>query len=243
MIKKKFKIFLATALAIGMLTSTSITPAFASSTNVLDNNSNVIEVQNEENTLTEKDKSEVDDWMKSNGVKKDTRESLIEKLEDGEVWDSMNSSSPVKVEKLDKSSIKETYADGSILIKGMEDVPVRTLRSLSGGETSSGSGYQNVKGKKVYVYGGTINAQFYADYTLVNNGYDYISKVYNKKVVGVGMVASNVDLGITQTKENGNGPAEATLDFEITSIGGWAGGNGYLKLFVGNDEATSDWSI
>lgn len=240
---KNLKKIITCTLAIGIISSTNCVSVFASG--IQDSN---IEISNEETNsivLSAKDKNDLKEWMNQYGVSELTQEDLLKKLEDGQAWDSMNGSEPIKVEKLDDFSIKESYKDGSISISGVyennnieENSEVSTY-SLSGGTTSSGSGYMNVKNKKVYKNTGTINAQFYADYTVVKGGHSYISKVYNKKVIGIGCTISEVSLYIDKAKQDGNGPAEATLDFMIAAYSGVAGGNCYLKLFVGNDASSA----
>lgn len=43
-----------------------------------------------------------------------TRALLLEKLEKGQLWDSVTANSPISTEELDSNTSKITYADGSI---------------------------------------------------------------------------------------------------------------------------------
>lgn len=50
------------------------------------------------------------------------------------------------------------------------------------GGSSCGSGYCTYYGLKVEGGNGVVDASFYADYTLVTGGYDYINDVYQPQV-------------------------------------------------------------
>lgn len=248
--KNRIKKFLTVALAVGVLSTTSVIPAFASVTPTT--NQAVSSTTAKSTSLSKSDKDTLNKWMKQYGVDDSTREALIAKYENGQLWDSItNSKSPTKIEKLDDNSVKRTYADGSISISSISGGSKTTtesngsisINSVGGGTSTSGSGYINIKGATVSEYQGVVNAQFLADYTLVNGGMDYITKVYNKKVVVIGGAASGVTLTMIQKQETLNDPAEAELAFDVTVYSGGGSANGWLQLFVGNNSAYDDWSF
>jgi hypothetical protein len=108
-----------------------------------------------------------------------------------------------------------------------------TPYAVSPGTTTGGSGYMNHKGAKAYVYYGVANAHFYADFTIVNGGNDYITRVYNYKIVGIGGTATYDNLAITRKTESLSGKASAKLDFTFVAYGGASSTTCWLRLNVG----------
>lgn len=250
---KRIKKFLAISLVTGILSGMNVTAFASESSNkggVTDKEITTNINSANSNKLSEKDKKELNTWMEKYKVDENTRNRLLDKLDKGYLWESITSpKSPVKKEKLDNCSIKKTYSDGSIIICGYENgtsVSNKTsnisLDSIDEGTGSGGSGYWNVTGSKIYYYGGTVNAEFYADYTFVNGGYDYISKIYKKHVLGLGCTVSAITLDMVQKREDANDPAHAQLNFIVTSLKGVASGNMDLDLYVGNNTANSDFN-
>jgi hypothetical protein len=247
--KSKIKKVLICALAVGVLTTTSITSAFAADLSGT-KNKEITSNAEKSKSLSQEDKETLNNWLKKYDVNDSTRESLLNKLEKGDLWDSVTSKEPVKSENLDKNTSKKTYADGSISITAVDNSKASisskkggiSLDSISEGETESGSGYKTYTGSRVYQNKGLVEAQFFADYTYVQNGDDYIDSVYDEKVKAVGCSISSIDLSIVNARESSRHPASAKLDFIVTGYNGSVGGNCYLKLNVGNDTAYSSYS-
>lgn len=181
-------------------------------------------------------------YLSEYDVSKETQDDLIYKLESGEKWDSLKGINPVSTHTIEKSGTEEkveTFPDGSISVSGMdlstvEESSVITPYDLDPGDISSGSGYTSYRGAKVYRNTGVLNASFYADFTQVNGGMSYITRVYDERVFAIGGSVSEISLNLVKSREDLNYPAEAKLSFIVTIYPGGAGANAWLKLQVGN---------
>lgn len=176
------------------------------------------------------------------GVGEETQEDLINKLKNYEIWDSLKGVDPISTRTVLKNDIEEkveVFQDGSISVTAIdfstaEISDVITTYDLDPGDISSGSGYTNYRGAKVYKNEIVLWASFYADFTTVHQGMSYITRVYDEHVGGAGGTFSEVKLDLIKAKEDLNSPAEAKLGFIVTFWGGWGGGTAWLKLQVGN---------
>ncbi|MDR3597842.1 hypothetical protein [Clostridium sp.] len=244
--RNKIMKFLMGAVAISVLSTTSITTtAFASDLSGT-KDKEITSSSGIKLNLTEENKESLDNWLSQYNVDSNTKALLLEKLEKGQLWDSVTSSSPIKTEKLDENTSKNTYADGSISITGVTDGSVKSTSSkkgdislddVDGGKTESGSGYVNHTYSKVSEDLGLINAYFYADYTFVQGGDDYIDDAYDEYVHSNVISISNVSLSVNRPKETYNHAAEATLKFLGDT--NYSSGTLYLKLVVSHDSAYS----
>lgn len=164
------------------------------------------------------------------GIDKPTQSKLIEKLNKGEIWDSMD---PKKVEEAEgklKVSIKEpvkrhTFPDGSVV-----------QIQLSGGTSSCGTGYCVYRGVEVRKTDGSATGKFKADYTIISSGYDSISSVYDPEILILGGTYSNDSLVINIPQETVSYAAQATLKFTV-SLNNTGTSTYYLKLYVGSNSA------
>lgn len=227
----------------GVILASSIlgsVPVFADNHSNVESNT-VIE-SNKGFKFTEEEKSYLANWLIENGVNENTKDKLMEKLEKGEMWDSISGGNPVKIEKLDEMTEKTIYEDGSIIVSGSELENNKNNRALSGGTTQSGSGYISRLNVKVYQNSGVINAHFYANYTNANGGYDIIDSIRDPKVVTVGGTVSDIKLKMVKRREDAGGHAQARLSFTVSSYGGVVGGNCWLDLRVGGDNAYTKYS-
>lgn len=179
------------------------------------------------------------EWLSSYNVDDDTIDSLINKLEQGEIWDSLN---PEKANlgvssKINNEESKIVYPDGSIAItgleKGIED------RKINIGSVSSGTGYRVYKNCKVYHNAGIVNLEFYANYTIAQGAYDKIDGVRDARSTSLGGVATRVSFGRKKIQENANGPAKARFEVFFVSYDNKASGNYWIDLDVGKDTAKS----
>lgn len=140
-----------------------------------------------------------------------------------------------------------TYPDGSISV--IEVKAPQTRASISGGQSSSGSGYYIRKGALVSHNTGAVKASFKADYTNVNGGYDSLDKIYMPSITVYGGDYSDARFGNqsmpsssytpNKRKEDANGKAFATLTFKLKSSN--VASTGYLQIFVGKDIATASY--
>lgn len=109
--------------------------------------------------------------------------------------------------------------------------------------SSCGSGYCTYYEVLIDGTSGVQSAEFYADFTFVQGGADYISKVYDDRVMVIGGTYQNKSLSIMRQKEDlyYNRPAYAALTWDTISVG--CGCSSYLKLFVEDDNYYSDGSM
>lgn len=203
-------------------------------------NSENIEGQNlkfSENEL-KKIENEMKKWSKI--IDQDQQNKLLNKLKNGEIWDSINHDK--KMKSLLQPKEKEfqfTEEDGSLTIGTMFTYPDGsvTITSISGGTSSCGTGYCNYKGRKILETDFTQSGEFKANYTIVQDDDDYISKVYDYLIVSGQDNYSDAVLKIEDKYEAYSDPAYAYLRWQAS------GYTHYVKLYVGNDKAwsTSDF--
>lgn len=200
-------------------------------------------VTEQQQNLTENEKAELRSFWSSYSVDQETQESLIAKYEEtGHIDANDANNSPIEV--IEGEEKIETFQDGSIRVSGVEaseDVGETDLFAVDPGSVSSGSGYRSFTGARVYHNTGTINASFYADFTLVQKGYDRITNARDEKVTVIGGTQSNRSLVVGKSNEDANGPAQATLSFDVAGVGGAVGSNAYIRLHVGGDSYYSSY--
>lgn len=181
------------------------------------------------------------------GIYGQTQDNLINKLREGMIWDCMDKNKVSKIPKnffdlTESNPVKRyVFADGSVIEKKMEILSKKVLvkkGAISGGDTSSGTGYFCVKKAKISTRKGLVGMGFFADYCSVNGGNDYISSVYDEWIKVIGGSSSTPSLKIVKKKENLNGPAKAKLTAQVSYVGDIAGsGTEWLYLCVGDDRA------
>lgn len=186
------------------------------------------------NVLSEKDLNRVKDFLNEYDVNEEKQELLIQKYENGILWDSMLENTPVRsVEKELTKTIKtiDYYEDGSVKVTEIEKEPYSTSAVLSGevnpsavtgGKWESGTGYRNCYGCDIRVNHGIVDMSFKADFSVLQHGYSSISRVYRGDYFIAGGSVDNEILRINQAKESYYYPAEA--EYTITF-------NSYLSLF------------
>jgi len=218
-------------------------------------NESVIAVEKSHYSLPSEDVQSLKEFLSAYNVEETTQKNLIDKLERGEIWDSITGQEPVSTYEITKENDAvetiSTFADGSIVVSTIEPTIVEVVPAsevnvnplaVDPGTITSGSGYKSFKKAKAYVYSGIANAHFYADFTIVNGGNDYITRVYDYKIVGIGGGATYDDLRIVRPTENLSGKASAKLDFTYVAFNGAGSTTCWLKLFVGNDSYSTDYS-
>jgi hypothetical protein len=180
--------------------------------------------------LTEK---EVREELIEFGIHEKDVPHLIQKIKDGEQWDSMNEEkiNAVPSEKisatLDNPIVEYRFEDGSLYKSSIEPTELSIL--------SCGSGYCNYNNYKVSESNWGISVSFRANFSIVKNGADRISSVRDKFVRVVGGTYDDAVLKIDRKKEQYGNSARASLTFKVTGIRGWISSTCYLRLYVGND--------
>lgn len=233
---------------------------------------NNVEINSTMTKIPEKDVLAIQEFFNKYNVDLTTQNDLLNKLEKGEVWDSLKENTqPINIiESSDEEGNKEqieVYEDGSISVttiapeivetfdEPFEQPLLETPTSGSGtgliqpmdvhigtGTVTSGSGYRAYKHVQVRKSIGIADAHFYADFTLVQGGMDFIQRVYDYKLVGQGGSANFNSLRIVRAKETQDYKASAKLDFTFVLVNGAGSTSCWLKLFVGKDTYSSAYS-
>lgn len=203
----------------------------------------------EQRSLTKEEKVELKSFFDQYNVEKNVQNKLIKKLNDGELWDSLKGNQEiVKVKEVETETgfeKIETYEDGSIIVstvdsKELVEVSVEEkdefgTYAVSPGTVTSGSGYKTFRGAKVYVKSGIANCHFFANFTILNSGMDYISSAYDHSITTIGGTYSDDKLSITRSKETLDYRAEAKLSFKFEAYSGAGAQTVWIKLNVGRN--------
>lgn len=192
-------------------------------------------------TLTAEERAGIEQNMDSLGIGDATQEELVEKLERGELLDSFDpDAEPINTIPVDEQgfeSVIRVYEDGS---RTRSDVETGsgypgglTTRGISGCATKSFSGGSNKTNCLVKISTVLYTASFRANYTLVNGGNSYISKVYNEGCFGVNC---NIEtFRIVKKTADLNGPAKAEMRIQVGAYNVTT--TGYAQLFVRGSSA------
>lgn len=196
--------------------------------------------------ISDEIKLEIKQSLSELNIDEETQIKLINKLEQGEIWDCMDKSLVAQIPdnyfdiSEDEPIKRYTFPDGSVIEQRIEIPNMMYPSAISGGTVSSGSGYSTYKGVKVSKTSGLMGMGFYADYTIVQNGSDIIENIYDRWVKVVGGSYSVSTFEITRRTEVSSSPAMAKLIADISWVGGITGsGTEWLYLNVGKDKAWS----
>lgn len=208
--------------------------------------------------ITKEEEKEIRKGLQELKVSEAKQNKLIDKLNKGEVWDAHNLKKLKEVEKEITPTPEEPvkiyeFEDGSILRNSIEiieetegeglpaDYEGTEGEELVSGQakvyissSTSGSGYVTKKAR-VESFSGAILSYFHTTFTIVNNGYDYINSVYDRKIYAAGYTFSVDSFGVTKKYENADGKARAALRFDATTWNGWYSTNWTLRLNVGSN--------
>ncbi|MEK3823859.1 MULTISPECIES: hypothetical protein [Paenibacillus] len=218
--------------------------------------SNSVKVQ-----LSQDELKKITEYAENLGISDAVRDSLIEKIEAGGIPDSDNpekKDTGVTEEYINSEKLKVkriVFPDGSV-IQSTFDATAATLEVVKPtakpdmitpmivdngtGWVVSGSGYKKYYNALVKEETVFVKAKFYADYVLVNGGYDYISKVFDGFVdVAAGYASNQVQPYIVQQYQTYDSPAKATFSFTYVKYNGNFSTDYKLQLYVIND---SPWS-
>lgn len=246
---------------ISMLVATSVIASVISMPlNVYANtndNINIVE-NNSYNFLSESEVIELLDFFTSNGVENSKAIELIGKVDSGVILNSMDENFAdlgiLTIEEMTPTGeLKQvyTYPDGSIKVNEVyrPETVSESIRSVSGGSVSSGSGWMTTKGARVYASVGVATCWFYADYTFAKGGYDKITRIYDASINTIGGTYHDATLGngpLTsdnnapdKANENASGAAYAKLSFKFDAYSGAGSQTCWMKLNVGGDNAWS----
>jgi len=207
------------------------------------------ENKNNKITITAQEKSQIVESLHDNGVDNKTINRLIEKLEDGIMWDSFKEEyrniRPAYIIESPDGTITEKYVypDGSIRVSTLvvpkynhqpNDNQTINPMSVGGGTWISGSGYRTCYGAYVKEDMVLLLGAFYADFTLLDGAYDYISDAYDYEIRVIGGTHDDDSLVITRSTETSTKYAEAKLQW-TTDVSGGASSTCWVKLNVGKN--------
>ncbi|MED2743063.1 hypothetical protein [Brevibacillus porteri] len=226
------KSLVSTILSICLVLTLSIDSVGAQSSNI---EKDEVKVQKFTENELKKIEQEMEKWSKL--IDENKRYELLDKLRNGEVWDSINHEKKMKsLVQPEEKKFEFTEADGSVTAGTMFTYPDGsiTITSVSGGTSTCGTGYCNYKGRKVLETDFTQSGEFKANYTTVQDDDDYISKVYDYVIVAGNDSYSDAELSIDTKYESYGDPAYAYLRWQAS------GYTHYVKLYVGDDIAWSE---
>lgn len=179
------------------------------------------------------------------GIDEKTQNTLIKKLENGQMLDSMKEENIQKtIKKLNRSFNIEkglnqsevvTFADGSKIKYG--------VRPVNSGIKSVAPGSYTVES---YWATGTVNYSYYNDYTIVKGkDNDFISKAYNPTVAVIGGTFTTPTVTIHRAKETSSKYAYSQMDFTYTFSLPLPPVSATAKLYfnVGNDDYDTTLSL
>ncbi|NEN84133.1 DUF5626 family protein [Paenibacillus elgii] len=208
------------------------------------------QVQVNQTKLSQRDIDGLKQGFTEFGVSPTTQESLIKKIEAGQLIDSINPEMKDKGFAVETTAetedsiirtTKVTFPDGSVRVQNVSE-PKQTIfpSAVEGGLKQCGSGYCTVTDATVSDSAVVFKADFKASYTLVDGDFnDSISSVRDYHITTYGGTYSNADLKIDKQNESLEGPARASLRFAWTAWNGSTTSTYYLHLYVGNNKATS----
>lgn len=157
-------------------------------------NADSSEPAKDEVTLSNNEELRIINELKELNVNDEDIESLIIKLESGIPWDSFTDVEPISEETTvssDNESVRTIYRyeDGSVYINETtggekETVDNNEIRpySVTGGNTTSGSGYTLTKGATVTGSNVLVTMKFKADYERWSGGGGKINRVYDYNI-------------------------------------------------------------
>lgn len=198
--------------------------------------------------LEETEINQLRENLESLSIDKNTQDKLIEKMENGEMWDSMN---PEKINEIDPMLLTPTmdepikrvvFEDGSVIENRITFLESPT--QIQNGASLLGD--IQPMAMRVYKYAIKISAKngasgggFYADYYIDGNYADGIIKVYDSYINVVAGSYTNKKVTINRGVElpGSKKPATATLSADITYVKG--ADTFILKMYVGNDKMMS----
>lgn len=198
--------------------------------------SNPVYAKDNENFLDKADREQLLENMESMGiVDKKVQRTLLKKLENGELLDSMN---PDKIAEVDEELLTPTneepvksytFEDGSVIRNSIQKVGF--------GINGCGTGYCNYYEYRVRAEYVAITAQYYVDFT-INQGTsvaDRISRAYNESASATGVAIVSTSLTIPKATEDTTNKIKAYSNYKVV-FGNLAGQKtGNLKFFVGQD--------
>lgn len=204
---------------------------------------------NEKVLLTTDEKLEISRNLDELEVSAENQEKLIDKLENGELWDCMKEENVSAFNDMefdftpDNSIKRMVFADGSVLQQAVnfEDATITRGFSRSDGTAQTYSAmrttYENVQ---ISIKNGLSGGGFYATYVIDWNAHnDGIISVKDPYCNVLGGDYSDLSVTINRAYESYSkkAPAEATYSVHVSYLGNIAGAETLImKMYVGNNK-------
>lgn len=168
------------------------------------------------------------------GVDIDKVDILIEKLESGELLDSMKEEystiSPVFESFSENTYIaRYIYPDGSV--KNISITHGIFTGFITGGVFNSGSYWYTWNNARVLASWGVVTASFYADMQ-GSTGFGSINAIRDWGIITAGGTFNLHDFSIVRSNASSTNPAEARLFFTATALQDFGQATFYLRLYV-----------
>ena len=194
------------------------------------------------NTLNSAEIQELENFWTEYQVPEATQQALLLKLEQGEMWDSLDPEvSSVHTEKLTTDSenlVIETYPDGSISVSGtsspQEQEEGISPQSVTDCKQGSGSNNYQIKyvGCKADVNYGLLRMGFNFDYTAYKGAHGVITRHYNSFNTIIGGALSN-----HRFSKMSNSQVRYSADFSVAFEGFPAGWTAWMQANVTGSKA------
>lgn len=201
-----------------------------------------------ERLLTDDEKIELSRNLDELNIQVETQKMLIEKLENGQLWDCMREESISAFANMefnftpDNLVKRMVFEDGSVLQQEVDFEEATITRGLSesNGSIQTYSFMRTTyKDVKISISNGLSGGGFYADYVIDLNAYnDGILSVRDPYCNVVGGDYSEMSVTINRSYEDYSKkkPAEATYSVHISYLGNAGAETLIIKMYVGNDK-------
>lgn len=196
-----------TGFATGILALDVVGGSVAPSYGVEEKNN---EISHNTVNLSDSDKQQLNEFFDKAKIDSETRKNLTDKLESGEMWDSVSDTKPISSENFSDENfayIKNTYADGSVSLVSVQSGSdtaegVSTLQSfhigakMTGCNNLPGGTVHEVRQEKCLVKNelGLIMMSFYIDRTVYPHSPGKITRYYGEDHRVIGGALSNYRL-------------------------------------------------
>lgn len=179
-------------------------------------------------------KTETRSQLVSAGVEISKVDYLVEKLERGELLDSMKEeySNIAPVLEVTTSSYyiaKYVYPDGSVV--NIEIVPRVYSGSITGGTFNGGSYWYTWRNARVLASWGVVTASFYADMQ-GSTGLGRIDAIRDWGIITIGGTFNLHNFSIVRANATSSIPAQVRLFFSATALQNFGQATFYLRLYV-----------
>ncbi|OCI32794.1 hypothetical protein [Oerskovia enterophila] len=197
--------------------------------------------------LSADDRAQLTTFLTDGGVTAETTATLLKKLEDGQMWDSLAGGTVVSTDSSESATAYDTvttYADGSISVTSLEKgVPAATGAitpfAVSGCTTKNTGTLRTSRNCTASERRGVVNMSFKVGYDQRFSASDlaYVTGASllaptNASVTTIGGTYSIRNFGRTKTTASAGSPATARLTVDFQCVGGWCANTTWMQVNV-----------